>query len=103
MASFRCSSLDDDSVPICSSARLPRGERSRGMVRASEFSGGGVLLVVDDGPAGLSFLRALETVTSDVEWVRSAAELRLRAARLDLPAPDVVFLDLDLSDAADAE
>jgi DNA-binding NarL/FixJ family response regulator len=72
------------------------------MGRATSSTGKVVLLVVEDGPAGLSLFRALE-MTLEVEWVRSAAELRARAERSDLRAPKVVFIDLDLPDATGEE
>lgn len=58
-------------------------------------SGRAVLLIFEEGPAGLSLFRALE-MTLAVEWARTAAEVRERAARSDLRAPKVVFLDLGL-------
>jgi DNA-binding NarL/FixJ family response regulator len=67
------------------------------MRRASE-SAKSVLLVVDDGPTGRSWLTALETATMMVEWSRSFSELRTRTTRDDLPVPDAIFLDLELSD-----
>ncbi len=61
---------------------------------------GGVLLISVDGPAGRSLLSALEAATIDVEWARSLAELHSRAARADASTPALVFLDLELPDAA---
>jgi DNA-binding NarL/FixJ family response regulator len=57
-----------------------------------------VLLIFEEGPAGLSLFRALE-MTLAVEWARTAAEVRERAGRSDLRAPKVVFLDLELPSA----
>jgi DNA-binding NarL/FixJ family response regulator len=67
------------------------------MGRATSSTGKVVLLIVEDGPTGLSLFRALE-MTLEVEWARSAAEVNARAARTDLRAPKVVFIDLDLPD-----
>lgn len=67
------------------------------MARVADSSA--VLLIVDDGPTGQSFQHALETATVAVEWARTASELRSRAARDDLRTPQVVFLDLELTDA----
>jgi DNA-binding NarL/FixJ family response regulator len=69
-------------------------------MRATEPIATRVLLVVDDGPAGHSLLQALEAVTIQVEWARTVPELRRRAARDDLRMPEVVFLDLEMQDAA---
>lgn len=69
------------------------------MPRASESAPRSVLLVVDDGPIGVSLLKAIEAATIDAEWVRDLVELRERAARADLPTPEVVFLDLELAGA----
>jgi len=59
-----------------------------------------VLLITVDGPAGRSLLSALEAATIEVEWVRSLAELHAHAARAGASAPALVFLDLELPDAA---
>ncbi|HEX3765769.1 MAG TPA: LuxR C-terminal-related transcriptional regulator [Kofleriaceae bacterium] len=64
---------------------------------------GGVLLISVDEPAGRSLLSALEAATLQVEWARSLAELHTRAARPDAHTPALVFLDLELPDAAAAE
>src|SRR5262245_44196213 len=72
-------------------------------MRATEPIGKRVLLVVDDGPAGHLLLEALEAATIEVEWTRTVSELRTRAARNDLRTPEVVFLDLELPDAAAEE
>jgi DNA-binding NarL/FixJ family response regulator len=61
----------------------------------------GVLLISVDEPAGRLLLGALETATIEVEWARSLAELHRRAARADACPPALVFLDLELPDAAD--
>jgi DNA-binding NarL/FixJ family response regulator len=50
-------------------------------------------------PAAQSLLHAMAAAAIEVEWLRSIAELRARVARDDLPAPQVVFLDLDLPEA----
>jgi DNA-binding NarL/FixJ family response regulator len=60
----------------------------------------GVMLITIDGPAGRSLLSALEAATIEVEWARSLAELHTRAARADVGMPALVFLDLELPDAA---
>ncbi len=73
------------------------------MDRVSVSNGKSVLLVADDGPTGLSLLRGLESATIQVEWARSVSEVRTRAACEDLHTPAVVFLDVDLPDAADEE
>jgi len=65
------------------------------MSRAASSTGKVVLLIVEEGPAGLSLFRALE-MTLEVEWARTAAELKERGARSDQRAPKVVFIDLDL-------
>jgi DNA-binding NarL/FixJ family response regulator len=70
------------------------------LLRAPEPTGTTVLLIADDGPTGLSLLRAMEAVAIEVEWARSVPELKSRAARTDLGAPEVVFLDLELAEAA---
>jgi DNA-binding NarL/FixJ family response regulator len=61
---------------------------------------GGVLLIAVDGPIGRSLLSAMEAATIEIEWARSLAELQTRAARADVPMPALVFLDLELPDAA---
>jgi len=61
---------------------------------------GGVLLISVDGPAGRSLLSALEAATIRVEWARSLDELHTRAARANASTPALVFLDLELPDAA---
>lgn len=61
---------------------------------------GGVLLISVDGPAGRSLLSALEAATIQAEWARSLDELHSRAARADALTPALVFLDLELPDAA---
>jgi DNA-binding NarL/FixJ family response regulator len=73
------------------------------MVRAASSTGRVVLLIVDDEPLGISLRDALETLTIDVEWVKTVADLRCRLARGDLRAPKVAFLDLDLSDSCSEE
>jgi DNA-binding NarL/FixJ family response regulator len=61
-----------------------------------------VLLAAADGPAERSVLRLLKRRAFDVAWARTASELRSRADRIDLPAPEVVFLELSLcKDTAD--
>jgi len=62
--------------------------------------GGGVLLITADGLFGQSLLDAMDAATIELEWSRSIAELRARAVRDDLAAPQLVFLDLELPDAA---
>ena len=61
---------------------------------------GGVLLITVEGPVGRSLLSALEAATIEVEWARSLAELHARAARAGASTPALVFLDLELPDAA---
>lgn len=61
---------------------------------------GRVLLISHDDPAGRSLLSGLEAATIEVEWARSLAELESRAARADAQTPALVFLDLELPDAA---
>lgn len=73
------------------------------LLRAPEPTGTGVLLIVDGGPTGLSLWRALEAATMRVEWAKTVSELRSRAARSDLGAPEVVFLDLEMPDAVAEE
>jgi len=70
------------------------------MTEPKQSIGGGVLLITADGLLGQSLLDAMEAATIDLEWSRSIAELRARAAREDLAAPQLVFLDLELPDAA---
>ena len=67
------------------------------MGRATSSTGKVVLLILEDGPNGLPLFRALE-MTLEVEWARTAAEVKARADRSDQRAPKVVFLDLDLPD-----
>ena len=62
--------------------------------------GGGVLLVSVDDPVGRSLQSALEAATIHVEWARSLGDLHSRAARDDVGMPELVFLDLELPDAA---
>lgn len=62
-----------------------------------------MLLVVDEGPTGLSLLRALEAARLEVQWARTVAELRSRAGRVDVPAPQVVLLDLELAEGGGSE
>jgi DNA-binding NarL/FixJ family response regulator len=62
--------------------------------------GGGVLLISVDGPVGHSLLSAMEAATIQVEWARSLDELESRAARGDVRTPELVFLDLELPEAA---
>jgi DNA-binding NarL/FixJ family response regulator len=69
------------------------------MPRALESVRRSVLLVVDEGPTGVSLLGALEAATIDAEWARTVAELRARTANGERPEPDVVFLDLELAGA----
>jgi DNA-binding NarL/FixJ family response regulator len=61
---------------------------------------GGVLMITVDGPTGRSLLSALEAATIEVEWARSLSELHTRAAQAGASTPVLVFLDLDLPDAA---
>jgi DNA-binding NarL/FixJ family response regulator len=61
----------------------------------------GVLLVSVDDPAGRALRSALEAATIEVEWARSLAELHRGAARAETCPPALVFLDLELPDAAD--
>ncbi|HKE14894.1 MAG TPA: LuxR C-terminal-related transcriptional regulator, partial [Kofleriaceae bacterium] len=72
------------------------------MVRAASSPAKLVLLIAEDGPAALSLFRALE-MTLEVEWMRSAEELRARVGRLEERAPRVVFVDLELSDGSSDE
>lgn len=65
-----------------------------------QVAAGGVLLITVDEPAGRSLLSALEAASIEVEWVRSLAELHTRAARSGARTPALVFLDLELPDAA---
>lgn len=63
-------------------------------------AGDGVLLISVEGPAGHLLLSALEAATLQAEWLRSLDEVHSRAARTDAPTPALVFLDLELPDAA---
>jgi DNA-binding NarL/FixJ family response regulator len=72
------------------------------MHRAASSTGKVVLMIGEDGPEGLTLFRALE-MTLEVEWARTAAEVRARALRTDVRAPKVVFIDLDLPDGAGDE
>jgi DNA-binding NarL/FixJ family response regulator len=63
----------------------------------------GILLVTADDPAGTSVLDAFRQRAIEIEWARTLADMRSRAARADLPAPTLVFLDLDLPDVAGGE
>ncbi|HEX8114669.1 MAG TPA: hypothetical protein VF516_43360, partial [Kofleriaceae bacterium] len=65
-----------------------------------QAAAGGVLLISVDEPAGRSLVSALETATIQTEWLRSLDELHSRAARADASTPALVFLDLELPDAA---
>lgn len=65
-----------------------------------QAAAGGVLLISVDGPAGRSLVSALEAATIQAEWARSLDELHSRAARADACTPALVFLDLELPDAA---
>jgi DNA-binding CsgD family transcriptional regulator len=51
-----------------------------------------VLLFTRDQPAGRSYVAALEKATVHVEWVKTAAELRSRLERADLPRPTLVMM-----------
>jgi len=51
-----------------------------------------VLLFTQDQPTGLSYLAALEKALVQVEWVKTAAELRSRLDRTDLPRPTLVLV-----------
>jgi DNA-binding CsgD family transcriptional regulator len=51
-----------------------------------------VLLFTRDQPAGRSYVAALEKATVQVEWVKTAAALRSRMERSDLPRPTVVMV-----------
>lgn len=70
------------------------------MGRTANASGKRVLLAVDEGPTGSSLLNALDMAAVETEWVRTIAELKARAIRSDLPAPKVVFLDLELIESS---
>ncbi len=65
-----------------------------------QAAGDGVLLISVDGPAGRSLVSALEAATIQAEWLRSLDEIHSRAARADACTPALVFLDLELPDAA---
>jgi DNA-binding NarL/FixJ family response regulator len=69
------------------------------MTESKQSAGEGVLLITADGLLGQSLLDAMEAATIELEWSRSIAELRARAARDDVRAPELVFLDLDLPGA----
>jgi len=69
------------------------------MTEPKQSIGEGVLLITADGLVGQSLLDSMAAATIDVEWAKSAEELRARAARDDLHAPGLVFLDLELPDA----
>lgn len=51
-----------------------------------------VLLYTKDQVQGKSFVAALEKATIPVEWVTTAAALRSRLARADLPRPTLVMM-----------
>jgi DNA-binding NarL/FixJ family response regulator len=72
------------------------------MVRTASSPAKLVLLIGEEGPAGLSLFRALE-MTIEVEWMRSISELKARVARSEERAPKVVFADLELADASSDE
>ncbi len=69
----------------------------------SKQSIGGTVLVIADEPVGQPLLHAMAAATIEVETARSITELRARAARDDLRAPELVFLDLELPDVAVAD
>lgn len=62
-----------------------------------------VLLVARDGAKERSIARILAEKCGIAEWTKSATELRQRLLRLDLSAPEVVFLDLELPEIAGDE
>ena len=51
-----------------------------------------VLLFTRDQPSGRSYVEALEKAAVQVEWVKTAAALRSRMERRDLPRPTVVMV-----------
>jgi len=69
------------------------------MTEPKQSIGEGVLLITADRLIGQSLLDSMAAVTIDVEWAQSLEALRARAAREDLHAPSLVFLDLELPDA----
>jgi len=60
------------------------------------------LVLAPDRVSGAALVQALEDATFEVDWVRSDSELRSRAARVDLPAPAVVFVVSPANGADDA-
>jgi DNA-binding NarL/FixJ family response regulator len=90
---------NDPPAPIAPFRDTPLGALSP---RASS-SGLHVLLVADDGPAERSIVRVLREKSLIPEWTRTASELRRRTLRIDLCAPRVVFLDLELSETSGDE
>lgn len=69
----------------------------------AKASGTRVLLVAEDGPTERSIVRILRKKRVPTGWARSVVQLRKRAARSDLKAPQVVFLDLELCDTSGEE
>src|SRR4051812_34485513 len=51
-----------------------------------------VLLFTRDQSTGRSYVAALEKATVEVEWVKTASELRSRLDRADLPRPTLVMV-----------
>jgi len=97
---------------VCSAAPLTssctqaetRGHASdRAEQARPETSRNCILLVTEDGGAQRSIVRSLNRLRFTAERARSILELKTRVARDDLGAPGVVFLDLDLPDAAGEE
>lgn len=56
----------------------------------------GVVVVADDGPTGVALVEAMVSATIAVEWTRTLAELRERAAR-NASEPGFIVVDLELA------
>jgi DNA-binding CsgD family transcriptional regulator len=70
--------------------------------RAAATAAKRALVLAPDRASGAALVQALEDATFEVDWVRSDSELRSRAARVDLPAPAVVFVVSPANGADDA-
>jgi two-component system, NarL family, nitrate/nitrite response regulator NarL len=102
---FMRESVDCSAAPVLASCLPGEAALESGPAHQDPLESGRhcILLVTEDSGAERSIVRSLKRRRFTAERARSMLELQTRVARIDVGAPRVVFLDLELPDATGEE